>query len=134
MDGHLDERGQPVISIRLAGSTQPVTFLIDTGFDGEILRYEDQLSRAGIPLTYENMTRARLADGSEATLFIATAGVEWHGDPRQISIDVIPRAAPPSAWGLLGCGLLRDSRLAIDFPAGIVEVLRQSAPQGAASQ
>lgn len=124
MDGHLDERGQPVISIRLAGSTHPLTFLIDTGFDGEILLYEDQLARAGISLTYEDMARARLADGSEATLFIAAAAAEWHGELRQISVDVIPRAAPPSAWGLLGCGLLRDSRLAIDFPARTVEVLR----------
>ncbi len=124
MEGHLDEHGQPVIEIRLAGSTDPFTFLIDTGFDGEMLLYEHQLSRAGIPLIYQDMTRARLADGSEATFFVMTASVEWHGEAREVSIDVIPRAAPPLAWGLIGCGLLRDSRLAIDFPAATVQILR----------
>ena len=124
MDGRLDEHGQPVIEIRLGRSTDPFTFLIDTGFDGEMLLYEDQLSQAGIRLIYQDMTRARLADGSEATFFVAAATVQWHGEVREISIDVIPRAAPPLAWGLIGCGLLRDSRLAIDFPAATVQILR----------
>lgn len=124
MDGRLDGNGQPVIPVRFLGATVPLTLLIDTGFDGELLLYPEQLSRLGIPATYQDMTRVRLADGSEATFFIASATVEWQGEPRPVSIDVIPRPAPPSARGLLGCGLLRDSRLSIDVPAGAVQILR----------
>ena len=124
MDGRLDGNGQPVIPVRFLGATVPITLLIDTGFDGELLLYAEQLSRIGIPATYQDMTRVRLADGSEATFFIASATVDWQGEPRTVSIDVIPRPAPPSARGLLGCGLLRDSRLSIDFPAGAVQILR----------
>ncbi len=124
MDGRLDGNGQPVIPVRFLGAAVPITLLIDTGFDGELLLYAEQLSRIGIPATYQDMTRVRLADGSETTFFIASATVEWQGEPRAVSIDVIPRPAPASARGLLGCGLLRDSRLSIDFPAGVVEILR----------
>ena len=93
MDGRLDEHGQPVIPVRLFGTTDPLTLLIDTGFDGEMLLYEDQLSRAGIPPTYQDMTRVRLADGSEATFFIATANVEWHGEPRPARRPGTPESA-----------------------------------------
>ena len=124
MDGRLDGNGQPVIPVRFLGATVPITLLIDTGFDGELLLYAEQLSRIGVPATYQDMTRVRLADGSEVTFFIANATVEWQGEPRTVSIDVIPRPAPASAKGLLGCGLLRDSRLSIDFPAGAVQILR----------
>ncbi len=60
MDGRLDNRGQPVLDLGLAGARDTLTALIDTGFDGE----------------------------------------------------------------LLGCQLLRDSTLDVNFPTGTVRIIR----------
>jgi hypothetical protein len=119
VEGRLDERGLPLLDIRLAGASAAIAVRIDTAFDGELLLYTDQVAGAGLDLVYRDMEMYRLADGTERPLPIALVPVDWHGRPRSTRVNVVPFAERPGARGLLGCGPLRDSRLTISFPDGL---------------
>jgi len=124
MDGFLDDRGMPRLAIRFVGATASLTAVIDTGFEGDLLAYMDQLDAIGLRPPYRDIARFRLADGNEATFFVAALRIIWHDAQRDIDLDVVPATAPQGVTALIGCGLLRDSRLDIDFPRGAVLVSR----------
>ena len=48
IEGHLDDQGMPVIDLQLLPSRSALTALLDTGFDGALLVFYDDLRRAGI--------------------------------------------------------------------------------------
>lgn len=81
MDGHLDERGMPVLDLAVSPHAGRITTLIDTGFDGELLVYHDQLRAIGVDVVFDRAEQLRLADGSEVTLLGATLTIDWHGNP-----------------------------------------------------
>ena len=60
------------------------------------------------------IVQARLADGSDATLLGATLIIDWFGELRPVRADIVPAIRPANARPLVGCRLLRDSRLEID--------------------
>jgi hypothetical protein len=72
----------------------------------------------------DRVVQGRLADGSEATLLGAPLVVDWLGEQRSVRADLVPAIRPASARPLIGCRLLRDSRLEIDFPRSTVLVSR----------
>jgi predicted aspartyl protease len=124
IEGQLDDVGFPLLALRLIPSTRPLTVLIDTGFDGELMVYHDDLHAAGVEAVFDRAVQARLADGSQVTLLGAMLTVDWFGEPQRIHADVVPAIRPAHAYPLIDCRLLRDSRLEIDFPRGIVLVSR----------
>lgn len=124
IEGLLNADGLPVIALELVGGTRPLTVLIDTGFDGDLLVYYDDLRGIGIEAQVDRIVQARLADGSEATLLGAMLTVNWYGDARAVRADLVPAIRPASALPLVGCRLLRDSRVDIDFARGTVLVSR----------
>lgn len=124
MEGRLDPQGLPVLDLQLGTSGTRITALVDTGFDGELLLTNDQLRAAGIEVVFDRADQVRLADGSEVMLFGTTLEIDWHGEPRAVTADVVPASAPAGVRPLIGCRLLRDSRLEIDFPRGTVRLSR----------
>ena len=126
--GRLDRRGQPIADLELVGAHHRVTVLIDTGYDGEVFLYHEQLRQAGLEITFTRMDRIQLADGSETPLLVASITVNWLGERRAITLDVAPNPAPRDARGLIGCRLLHDSRLQIDFPQRSVRISRDRRP------
>ena len=48
MEGRLDERGVPLIGLRLIPSPRQLSAIVDTGFDGELLVYYDDLRSIGV--------------------------------------------------------------------------------------
>jgi predicted aspartyl protease len=124
MNAYFDERGMPVLDLVVSPHGSRITALIDTGFDGEFLVYHDQLRAIGVDVVFDRAEQLRLADGSEVTLLGAALTIDWHGEPRRVNLDVVPTRAPHHARALLGCRLLRDSQLLIDFPAGTIRISR----------
>ena len=53
--GSLDHRGQPIADLELVGAHHRVTVLIDTGYDGEVFLYHEQLRQAGLEITFARM-------------------------------------------------------------------------------
>ena len=95
MDGYFDERGMPVLALTVSPHGSRITALIDTGFDGELLVYHDQLRAIGVDVVFDRAEQLRLADGSEVTLLGSTLTIDWHGEPRRVNLDVVPTRAPP---------------------------------------
>lgn len=124
IEGRLDDFGLPLLDLRIIPSANRLAALIDTGFDGELVVYYDDLRSAGIEVAFDRVVQARLADGSQATLLGATLTVDWFGEPRAVNADVVPALRPAGTHALIGCRLLRDARLEIDFPRSTVLLSR----------
>lgn len=124
MDGRLDDREQPVLDLSLVGVRESLTVLIDTGFEGELIAYQNQLTALGLQPVYRDLERVRLADGTIAVTLVTTIPVIWHGELRSVAVNVITQEASGEARALLGCQLLRDSMLDVDFPNATVRITR----------
>ena len=124
MDGRLDERGQPVLDLSLAGVADSLPVLIDTGFDGELIAYQDQLVQINLQPSYRDVERVRLADGTLVVTLVTNVAVSWHGAFRPVTVNVVTQDAPEGARALLGCQLLRDSTLEVAFPDGTIRITR----------
>jgi predicted aspartyl protease len=122
ISGRLDGHGQPVVDLRIIGALRDATALVDTGYDGEILFYHDQLRDIGVQPIFTHMDRIRLADGTEIPLLVATVVVDWLGEPKPVNVDVVASSPPHDARSLIGCRLLRDALLEVDFPRGEVRI------------
>lgn len=122
--GRLDGRGQPIVDIQIAGARDTITALIDTGYDGELFCYNDLLDAVGAQTRFTSVDHLRLADGTEVLLLVTSAVLDWLGRPRTVDIDVVATPAPLGARCLVGCRLLSDTRLEIDFPRGDVRISR----------
>ena len=74
--GRLDGRGQPIIDLRFVGTTDPLTAMIDTGYDGDVLCYHEQLSGIAGATGFVQSHRVRLADGTEVVLLVSRATLD----------------------------------------------------------
>jgi predicted aspartyl protease len=124
IEGRLDDTGFPLVDLQVVPSARTLAMLIDTGFDGELMLYHDDLRAAGIEAVFDHDVQVRLADGTLTSFLGTTLTIEWFGQPRRISVDVVPAIRPAHAYPVIGCRLLRDSRLEIDFPRRTVLVTR----------
>ena len=93
-----------------AGQTQDIDAVIDTGFTGFLTLPSGVVAELGLP--FINVSRAALADGSEATLDVFRATVLWDGEPRYV------RAYAADATPLAGMRLLDRHNLNIDVEDG----------------
>ncbi|MEK7659411.1 MAG: hypothetical protein AAB338_02025 [Patescibacteria group bacterium] len=123
MEGWIDEHGHPVMPVQLIGLEDPIVALIDTGFNRELIVYEEHSQQAQLVIESESVS-VLLADGSQEE-FLRTEGViEWFGEPRRVDILVIPGQAPRKGRWQIGTQLLRDCRLEIDFRERSVKLSR----------
>jgi clan AA aspartic protease len=112
MTGMVDGSGRALLKIRLRHPISNVeTDLdawVDTGFTGELVVPQTQITAFGLPLGPP--IRARLADGSQVELETYLCLIEWFGTWRQIEIIANTGQHP-----LLGVGLLLGHELHIDY-------------------
>ncbi len=112
MNGFVDEFGRALLKLKICSSANEdpieITAWVDTAFNGELvvprtlIETVDMKQSAGI--------RARLADGSEATLESYTCILEWFGDTRAVEVIANNGHMP-----LMGIGLLIGHRLTVDY-------------------
>jgi predicted aspartyl protease len=86
---------------------QRVRFMVDTGFDGDLLVTESQadvfkLQRIGD-------LEVSWFDGSKSAVEVAIGFIDWFGRPRRCSVLVADKGLT-----LLGMGLIQDARLEVD--------------------
>jgi predicted aspartyl protease len=88
---------------------------IDTGFTGELVLPQQQVTSLGLPLGPS--VRARLANGSDIQLDTYTCLLEWFDEWRRIEV-----VANQGQHPLLDVGLLLDHVLHIDYRAKTITV------------
>jgi clan AA aspartic protease len=120
MMGVVDGSGRALLRIHLRHpTTQVETELdawVDTGFTGELVMPQAQISALGLSLG--PAIRARLADGSEVELETYLCLVDWFGTWNPIEIVANAGANP-----LLGVGLLLGHELNINYRTQTVTLL-----------
>ena len=109
MRGKVNEKGQALVDVEVMdrdGWFQPLEFVMDTGFTGDLLLSADAIQRLHVAPHIE--INASLADGQDVKLSSWLVSVLWH--------DRILRVTMAQADGepLLGMGLLRGSRVTLD--------------------
>jgi clan AA aspartic protease len=94
-----------------------VDFVLDTGFNNHLTLPLQAVTTMNLPLY--SMTPARLADGSQTSMAVHIAEINWDG--QIMSVPMLATGIKP----LLGTSLLQGFRLMIDFiPGGVVKVER----------
>ncbi|MEK7659567.1 MAG: hypothetical protein AAB338_02890 [Patescibacteria group bacterium] len=124
IEGWIDDHGQPIMQLQLLGLEDPVVALIDTGFNGELIIYEEHAHQAHLRIK-PKASDITLADGSRAEFLISEGVIEWFGESRQTTIFVIPGPAPQKGRWQIGTQLLRDCRLEINFRERNVRLSRE---------
>ncbi len=119
MNGAVDYLGRALvrIGVRNPSGKQVVAIdaWIDTGFTGELVLPEKLLSALGLESAHS--VNAELGDGSQAIFEAYACEVVWFGGPKEIMA-----LGCASGFPLLGVGLLKGHKLAIDYDGGPVSV------------
>lgn len=120
MTGVVDSDGRALLRVRLRHPTSNVEteldVWIDTGFTGELVMPQAQITALGLPVG--PYVRARLADGSDVELESYLCLLEWFGNLKQIEI-----IANKGHFPLLGVGLLLGHDLHIAYRTQAVTLL-----------
>ena len=139
IEGHLDDQGMPFIDLRILPAQTAMATLIDTGFDGDLLVYYDDLRRIGVEVAADRIVQARLADGSDATLLGAVLTIDWFGEPQRVRADIVPDSAcqctpshrlPPSPRQPPGDRLHARDGCSVTRLRSCLNVARGSQPDG----
>jgi predicted aspartyl protease len=117
--GHVDPRGRPIISVSISGEEDAFPFVVDTGFNGELLLHDSQIIRHRCELRGLNES-IELADGATRMLMLARTRIIWFGQSLNVDVLISPtqgsRAAmPDEPIGLLGTALLSPHTLTVEF-------------------
>ncbi|MBI4231506.1 MAG: hypothetical protein HY608_11775 [Planctomycetes bacterium] len=99
--------GSPHVRLQVAGLSDTVEILIDTGFDGDLMLPSDLVERLGC--TRLGFVQGRTASGESIVLSVYEGIVEWLG--RSESIDIY---SSDGKTALAGMGLLSRGRLIVD--------------------
>ena len=113
MTGRVTPRWDAVVEIRLEaadGRAQAVQAAVDTGFTGFLSLPPALMASLGLPMV--GLKTVALADGSETSLFVFNALVEWDG--QRLVVPAYEAGGSP----LIGMRLLRDSHLSVDVVEG----------------
>ena len=102
----------PVVTTVVTGtaSSQRVNFLVDTGFNGEIVLNRSVASRLG--LNYIGPRTRRLADGSRRTFSIHVGTIDWVNGQQNVEGIIT------EGHNLLGTGLILGSVLTVEGVEG----------------
>lgn len=109
-EGHVDELNRPRLIINVIGGRGEAKLgaLIDTGFDGSLCLPVSIAVQLGLDLT--GVTYVELADGTVNRELTFMGGIGFDKFERKVEILLTQ-----GEDALLGLGLLKDSRLEIDF-------------------
>jgi clan AA aspartic protease len=120
MTGVVDDYGRALLRVTLrhpvAGGVLDCDAWIDTGCTGELVLLQEKV--AALALELGGSVRAVLADGSEVLLETYICLIDWFGKRQQVEAIVNQGQFP-----LIGVGLLKEHRLAIDYPARKVDLV-----------
>jgi clan AA aspartic protease len=115
ISGRLEPDGRDVVSITVAGLT--LDAVIDTGYDGGVT-LPDSLAHV-LNLRIRGQDWYQLGDGTQILATVYESEIELGGDlyPAEVLYSTGDEV-------LLGTEVLRNFRLAIDYPAGTVRLER----------
>lgn len=119
MNGHVDTDGRAMVTVSLRPSAgaaaHEIEAWIDTGFNGDLVVPQQQISDLELPLT--GTAIATLADGSEVALKRYACRIDWFGEERDLEVVANDGGSP-----LLGVGLLDGYDLHISYRTGKVTI------------
>jgi predicted aspartyl protease len=120
MTGFVDDYGRALLRVTVrhpvTGAFPEFEAWVDTACTGEPVLPQRQVAALALPLG--QAVTARLGDGSEVTLDTYTCLIDWFGERKQVEAIVNQGQFP-----LIGVGLLKGRKLAIDYPARTVILL-----------
>ena len=109
IQGKVNEKGQALVVIEALdrdGWLQPLEFVLDTGFTGDLLLSADVIQRLAV--VPHDEINAALADGQGVKLNGWLGSVFWHNRMRSVVM------AQADGEPLLGTKLLQGNRVTID--------------------
>jgi clan AA aspartic protease len=119
MTGRVDDDGRALVTISIRSAVgapdMTVEAWIDTGFTGELVLPQPIID--GLGLGQSGTLNAQLGDGTFVVLETFTCLVDWLG--QRLAIEVVANAGN---FPLLGVGLLRTSKLTVDYPLRTVAI------------
>lgn len=123
LSGSVDDRGRPLVQVRIPGRDDDLLVVVDTAFTGELLlSHSDALQWGTLVLDVE--ADIELGDRSTLTARQGLMTIDWLGTILDITVQVTPDVVFRSARtqrdgdpvGLLGTTLLSQLVMTIDFP------------------
>jgi clan AA aspartic protease len=124
LTGTVTPRWDAIVEVRVGsmdGRAQAVQAVVDTGFTGFLSLPPALIADLDLPVV--GLKTVELADGSQTSLFVFDALIEWEGQRR-----IVP-AYEARGTPLIGMRLLRGSRLMVDVVEhGRVEVMPIAEP------
>ena len=125
LNGPLNQHGLPIVDIRVEGFPDPISVLVDTGFNGELIISEEQAQGSGILYLPGHAYPAMVANAQRPGFYPGAGYVSWFLERRGVNIHVLPGQTPQEPWTpMIGTRLLADCHLEIDFPNRTVVITR----------
>ena len=101
------------------GTSARLSFLIDTGFYGELTVSQSIVDRLNLPLSDDDGVELTLAGGSTHRSNVYTARIMWHDRLRHVEVVSL------DSDFLIGMGLLSGSNVNIDAVHGGVVTINE---------
>lgn len=121
MIGSVDTTGRAIVGLAIrreaADASSPVDAWVDTGCTSDLVLPQDTI--ASLQLNQSGIAVAELGDGSMALMDVYSCFVDWFGEMRPL--DALDGEGD---LALLGVGLLKDSRVSIDYITSAVSIER----------
>jgi clan AA aspartic protease len=118
MNGHVDSNGRALAAVAILspnGATSEIQAWIDTGFTGELVLPQHQITDLALPNS--GTVKAILADGSQVVLRTFACRIDWIGGERDLEVVANDGENP-----LLGVGLLLGLDLHISYRSGEITI------------
>jgi predicted aspartyl protease len=117
--GHVDNRDRPIVLLSVDGMEDGFPVIVDTGFNGELLINDTEISRLQCRMTGVEAP-IEFANKERRTIVFARSRVVWFGRAQDVRVWVTAAepdraAAADEPVGLLGTALLKPHRLTVDF-------------------
>jgi clan AA aspartic protease len=113
LTGRVTPQWDAVVEVRVEamdGRARAIQAAVDTGFGGFLSLPPGLVADLDLPMV--GLKTVTLADGSQTTLFVFDAVIEWEG--QQITVPAYEARGTP----LIGMRLLGGSRLTVDVVEG----------------
>jgi len=129
--GSIDNLRRPYVQVEAPGD-HSILLQIDTGVNRKLVVNRHAIHRLGarnIDIDVNTISSVQLGDLSKTSALQAIVQFIWFGKLEVIDTlvtDHIPDRPPgdKDPVGLIGTELLKDCKLTIDFPKGVVEIER----------